>query len=135
MIRNVLFVVVAALTGCGMLPVPAQCTPRHEGGAFCVPDGGGVGTNLKLQLRDPCGSVCDKGVVGCFVTVDGGTLVLELVGERCFVPGEACPAVCAVRDYGCGPPPLADGTYTVVSPGQPAQQLIIRADGAGRCAL
>jgi hypothetical protein len=121
------------LCACGSRDLP--CTPKRIGGTFCTPDAGrAANIDVTLELRDDCASACDKGTLSCAVTVDGGSIVLELAGQSC-PPQQACPEVCGLKTYSCALPALADGTYTVSSPSNRSVTLQVGVGGVPSCRL
>jgi len=127
---------VLLLAACSAHPAD-MCTPRNEGGPFCVPDSGlAANIDAKLELKDNCSSMCDHGSVSCVVRFDGGTSIgLALVGMTCITPGVSCTDVCVEKTYTCALPALPDGTYTVTSTGQTSQTLMVGPGGSPSCAV
>jgi hypothetical protein len=134
-VMRTILVAVLMLCACGVLPTP--CHDVDEGGAFCVPDSGvaPAGQTLKLQVIDQCIGGCGKATLDCTVTVDGGTISLDITGSVCDpAPGTECALLCALKPMECDVPALAPGDYTVTAPGQSAKTLHVEADaGVASC--
>ena len=122
--------------GCGGLE-PMTCTSLDgRGGRACVPDAGvaPAGQPLTLEIVAPGSSGCTTVTSECVVTVDGGNIHLELTGQSCDpVTPRACTLELRVDQRPCAVPALAEGDYTVTSPGQSTLTLQVRDASVASC--
>ena len=82
----------------------------------CHPPEAFVGEPTLARIADTCAS-CFAGPGQCAVTVVGDTITLSPYELSCDCPTcGACPDICIRLERTCTIPPLAAGTYRVVSP-------------------
>jgi hypothetical protein len=81
-----------------------------------------------VTVTDQCGG-CQTHVLPCQVLVNGQRIEITMEREICLTD-LACPAVCAVNDYECELPELADGDYAVSVNGSSATTKLTVGAGA-----
>ena len=116
------------LAGCGN-PGDRTCQTSSEAQAaagFCAPPRVASGMPLRLQIREQCGG-CTQQATRCEAVLNANRITLRLLGQTCtLAPGSACPAICSVSAFECAIPPLAAGTYHVVSEaGVPTDMMMV----------